>query len=53
MASIHVEPVNDLINHEDTSECVCGPVIEPIVIGYDKVNLLVIHNSLDGRENNE
>lgn len=38
---IHILPINDLKEHEQTKNCWCGP--------RDK-DLLIIHNSLDGRE---
>lgn len=43
---VHVEPVNDLIEHECFADaCVCGPSLEFLPGG-----LLVTHHSLDGRE---
>jgi hypothetical protein len=37
----HVMPINDLIEHDAQSDCICGP--EDCVFSFQ-------HNSLDGRE---
>lgn len=29
MTTLHVLPINDLIDHTDGSDCICGPTIEP------------------------
>ena len=42
---IHVLPVDDLIEHEHSPDCVCGPE----VVFYGP-RLIVTHHSLDGRE---
>jgi hypothetical protein len=47
---IHVFPVNDLKEHDiESTQCTCIPqiIIEP------DCDMIVIHNSFDGRENNE
>lgn len=50
MTTIHVEPINDVIEHNTASDdCVCGPDIEYLENG----GKLVTHHSLDGRENTE
>lgn len=42
---VHVWPIDDYIEHElEGTDCVCGPQVE------QNLHLLVIHNSLDGRE---
>lgn len=41
----HVIPLDDLLDHQETPDCWCDPKVE--VVG---ANLLVIHNSFDGRE---
>jgi hypothetical protein len=51
--TVHVEPVNDLIEHEDSDGCVCGPTIEPVPRDDGSMGWLVIHHSLDGREAHE
>lgn len=40
---IHVIPVDDLIDHETSPECLCGPRSE-------QNGMLFVHHSLDGRE---
>jgi hypothetical protein len=51
--TVHVLPVNDLIEHEDVgTECVCGPRVEHVE-GEDGDGWLIVHNSLDGRELSE
>lgn len=49
---IHVLPVNDLVEHEESGgalcDCVCGPEVEFLDGG-----VLVTHHSLDGREERE
>lgn len=47
---IHVIPLNDMVEHGETVDCVCGPDLE--AIGEPAV-LLVRHHSLDGREHHE
>ena len=42
---IHVLPLNDLREHEETTTCPCGPVVE-----WEHAEPLVIHRSWDGRE---
>lgn len=43
----HVTPINDLIEHEDSADCVCGPDQDT------ECARLYIHNSLDRREERE
>ena len=45
---VHVIPQNDWIEHEEQTTCVCLPRVEHVDGG-----MLVVHNSADGRENNE
>lgn len=52
MTTIHVQPANDLIAHED-DDCPCGPTIEPIETNTGGVNWVIVHNSLDDREAHE
>ena len=49
--TIHVIPINDLINHED-HDCICGPSVEHIPSDSGD-GWLITHHSLDGRENME
>lgn len=41
----HVIPKADYIEHEDSTECICGPRVEE-----SSNQMLVVHHSLDGRE---
>lgn len=42
-------PVNDLEGHEFSTTCKCSPQIEKLEDG----EIMVIHNSYDGREHQE
>ena len=54
MATVHVFPVNDIIEHNtDTDDCVCGPTVEPVMYDDGSCGLVIVHHSLDGREANE
>jgi hypothetical protein len=50
---IHVKPVGDLIEHESTEECVCGPATEAVFRDDGSTGWMVVHHSLDGREATE
>lgn len=51
MSTVHVLPINDLIEHEDSgTSCVCGPQERPVKHDDGSVGWVVVHNSLDGRE---
>lgn len=41
----HVLPINDIKVHEESTTCEC----EPKVI-HENGNMIVVHNSFDGRE---
>lgn len=43
--NLHVYPANDLLLHECSDECVCGPTPELVNGWWNHV-----HHSLDGRE---
>lgn len=43
--AVHVTPIGDLEPHEEKTTCKC----EPNVI-YENGEMIVIHNSFDGRE---
>lgn len=47
---MHVYPLNDLVEHEFTDECVCGPRSEAVRRDDGSYGWVVIHSSLDGRE---
>lgn len=56
MGGVHVLPVNDLVAHEETTDCICGPDVEyidPETGDSYPSGPLVVHHSLDGREANE
>ncbi|MEV5703019.1 hypothetical protein AB0L55_36755 [Streptomyces anthocyanicus] len=54
MSTFHVEPINDLIEHDTSGHpCVCGPTERPEKHDDGTVDWIVVHNSLDGRELNE
>lgn len=42
---VHVIPRADYIEHEEETDCVCGPRVEE-----NSQQVLVVHHSLDGRE---
>jgi hypothetical protein len=51
MTTLHVTPINDLIEHEAVgTECVCGPQERPEKAEDGSINWICVHNSLDGRE---
>ena len=43
--SYHIIPVNDLELHSETPDCHCKPVIQ-----VEEGEILIVHNSFDGRE---
>lgn len=52
-ATVHVEPVGDLIAHEtdvDEPSCVCGPQALSIIFDSGLTAQAFVHFSLDGRE---
>jgi hypothetical protein len=49
VTNVHVMPNEDLVAHEVSDECVCGPDTE--FVGDDTI--LHLHHSLDGREHSE
>jgi hypothetical protein len=51
---IHVVPEDDLVSHEYDVTCPCGPSVEAVEDERDgNISLLVVHYSLDGREDDE
>jgi hypothetical protein len=42
----HVLPINDTNEHEESSACECQPELQM----QENGNMLIIHNSFDGRE---
>lgn len=53
MTTIHTLPRNDLIEHDRSADCVCGPETVPIKREDGTVAWQVIHSTLDGREHEE
>lgn len=47
---LHTYPVGDVIEHELTPDCVCGPECVPIELDGGGFNWHYRHHSLDGRE---
>lgn len=43
--AIHILPINDLKEHEESSTCECSPTLE-----IENGEMIFIHNSYDGRE---
>lgn len=49
---VHVLPVDDVIEH-GAVDCMCGPRTEPVRRDDGSVGWVVVHHSLDGREQTE
>lgn len=41
----HVLPINDIEQHEESTTCKCNPKII-----HENGNMIIVHNSFDGRE---
>ena len=41
---------DDIIEHEVTEDCACGPTVEPVKDDDGATGWLIVHHSLDGRE---
>lgn len=56
MSGVHVLPVRDVIEHQESQDCICGPRVEWIDqdtgLAYPN-GPVVVHHSLDGREAKE
>jgi hypothetical protein len=54
-SSYHVYPIDDLVEHDMTSdgECVCGPETVPVERDDGSIGYVIVHHSLDGREQHE
>lgn len=50
--AVHVRPIDDLVEHELSSECVCIPSPELVDTNHGD-EWLYVHHSLDGRESKE
>lgn len=56
MSVLHVTPVDDLIEHDwstEDADCVCGPTVEPVERDDGSFAWVIVHHSLDGREATE
>lgn len=52
-ATLHVHPASDLVEHDtstDQPDCVCGPEVQPVQRDDGTYGWLLVHHSLDGRE---
>lgn len=45
----HLLPVGDLISHEISDECVCGPAVEGMKRPSGSIGWVYTHRALDGR----
>jgi hypothetical protein len=50
MDALHVVPVGDLIEHELTDPCPCGPQDQSVIRDDGSMGWVTVHASLDGRE---
>ncbi len=50
--AVHVEPIGDIVEHQD-EDCVCGPRVEAVFHDDGSNGWVVVHHSLDGREQRE
>lgn len=54
VVTLHVYPVDDLIAHDtDTDRCVCGPTVYPVERDDGSMGWMLVHHSLDAREERE
>ena len=54
--TLHVTPTADLISHDTSTaepDCVCGPEVRPVTQEGGSMGWLLVHHSLDGREQAE
>lgn len=50
---MHVMPVKDMVDHVSNDTCVCGPTTQATKRDDGRVDWIVVHHSLDGREQRE
>lgn len=51
MSTLHVMPINDLIEHDrDGDDCLCGPTTQAAFRDDGSCAWMIVHHSLDGRE---
>lgn len=53
MSHIDVIPTGDEVAHEFGEDCICGPRLTPTQGSDGSIGWIVVHHSLDGREQNE
>jgi hypothetical protein len=56
VTTLHVTPQSDLVGHDTSTaepDCVCGPEATPVDQDDGAVGWLLVHHSLDGREQTE
>ena len=54
--TLHVTPQHDLVGHDTSTgepDCVCGPEVRPVTQEDGAAGWLLVHHSLDGREQAE
>ncbi|MFI8872487.1 hypothetical protein [Streptomyces sp. NPDC055243] len=52
-STLHVTPLRDLVSHDTSTvepDCVCGPEVRPVTREDGSTAWLLVHHSLDGRE---
>lgn len=49
----HIVPKDDLVAHENSSKCICGPKVDSFVDKNGIVAWQYLHESLDRREDRE
>lgn len=47
---MHVLPVDDLVEHTSTDDCVCGPQVVPVERPDGTIGWVTVHMALDGRQ---
>jgi hypothetical protein len=51
--TLHVLPVADVVEHELSDECICGPETRPVERDDGSIGWVCVHHSLDAREQRE
>lgn len=49
-AYAHTIPLEDLVTHDETPDCVCRPTLKQLLGSGHDYAWAVVHHSLDGRE---
>jgi hypothetical protein len=52
-AEAHVVPVDDVLDHEISDNCICGPESTPVKQEDGSMGWVMTHHALDGRESGE